>query len=240
MQNPYTILRVHRGGGNTNHREALNDRFYPTKSASVRGRCTNQSPSPRTTSFRQKRVDSARGKESIAISVQRKKSSSMSTLNIFVEPETQKKSLEALENESNWVTKLASPNLSKSLNFNASLLTSQISDTSKVIIETEKTENVQILNPYGNGFYPEMNETNIIEKSADSAIWYPAVLTSLLVGKRTKKYSDRYAPHTPDQNNSRHSIRTELRVARTIGIVVGCFTVCWLPFTVIYILQVNS
>ena len=106
-------------------------------------------------------------------------------------------------------------------------------------MQAEKTENVHILNSYGNGFYPEMEEPNIIEKSADSAIWYPAIITSLLVGKRTKKYSDRFTSHISDQNNTRHSLRTELRVARTIGIVVGCFTVCWLPFTVIYILQVE-
>jgi len=96
---------------------------------------------------------------------------------------------------------------------------------------------VHILNSYENGFCPEMKETNIIEKSADGAIWYPAMITSLIVGKRTKKYSGRFTSHIPDQNNTRHSLRTELRVARTIGIVVGCFTVCWLPFTVIYILQ---
>jgi hypothetical protein len=32
--------------------------------------------------------------------------------------------------------------------------------------------------------------------------------------------------------------RSEARVMRTTGLVVGCFTFCWLPFTIVYVLQV--
>ncbi|KAE9554887.1 hypothetical protein FO519_001915 [Halicephalobus sp. NKZ332] len=225
-QNPYTLLRVHRGGGGnpgqqSNREASLHDRFHHTKSASMRGRCLTRSPSLRTNSFRQKRTESTRGKDTLAISVQRKKSSSMTTLNIFAESESKETPLQVLDDEQNWIAKFPTSNL----------------NSSQIIIETEKMETVQILNSYGNGFYPEMKETNIIEKTAHSTIWYPAILTSLLVGRRSKKYSDRFTINHSDQNSNRHSLRTELRVARTIGIVVGCFTVCWLPFTVIYILQ---
>uniref|UniRef100_A0A8R1I4B6 G_PROTEIN_RECEP_F1_2 domain-containing protein n=2 Tax=Caenorhabditis japonica TaxID=281687 RepID=A0A8R1I4B6_CAEJA len=38
----------------------------------------------------------------------------------------------------------------------------------------------------------------------------------------------------------RRSLRTEMRVARTTGIVVAAFIVCWIPFTTIYVLQAYS
>ncbi|CAD5226314.1 unnamed protein product [Bursaphelenchus xylophilus] len=77
---------------------------------------------------------------------------------------------------------------------------------------------------------------SVIQKSVDN-VWYPAVITSLIAGKKpSKKQSERLLLYPMLQLN-RISLRTELRVARTIGVVVGCFTVCWLPFTIIYILQ---
>ena len=47
---------------------------------------------------------------------------------------------------------------------------------------------------------------------------------------------------SPTANTARNvsNLRTELRVARTIGIVVGCFVASWLPFSIIYLLQVSG
>uniref|UniRef100_A0A915DF95 G-protein coupled receptors family 1 profile domain-containing protein n=1 Tax=Ditylenchus dipsaci TaxID=166011 RepID=A0A915DF95_9BILA len=96
----------------------------------------------------------------------------------------------------------------------------------------------------------------LMEKTADQAVWYPAVVgASLLAGHTTqnrgqnqrkntvssycRKQSEKLLLYPVFQHtfNRSISIRTELKVARTIAIVVGCFTACWLPFTVIYVLQ---
>jgi hypothetical protein len=53
-----------------------------------------------------------------------------------------------------------------------------------------------------------------------------------------KKNSERLLIYPMLKELSKFNLRTELRVARTIGVVVGCFTICWLPFSIIYILQV--
>lgn len=90
-----------------------------------------------------------------------------------------------------------------------------------------------------------------IEKSAvDQSVWYPAVVTTLMAGnsdvngnsrKSTKQSNSLFlypVLHHHQQLTRSSVLRTELRVARTIGVVVGCFTACWLPFTIIYVLQV--
>lgn len=90
-----------------------------------------------------------------------------------------------------------------------------------------------------------------IEKSAmNQSVWFPAIVTTLIAGKNTNKNGINcksskqnnlffYPVFQQHQQFTRSSaLRTELRVARTIGIVVGCFIVCWLPFTIIYVLQV--
>ncbi|KAI6181074.1 G-PROTEIN-RECEP-F1-2 domain-containing protein [Aphelenchoides besseyi] len=77
----------------------------------------------------------------------------------------------------------------------------------------------------------------VMQKAVVDQVWYPAVLASMVAAKRgTKKTSERLLLY-PMLNFSRFNLRTELRVARTIGVVVGCFTLCWLPFTIIYVLQ---
>uniref|UniRef100_A0A914CCL1 G-protein coupled receptors family 1 profile domain-containing protein n=1 Tax=Acrobeloides nanus TaxID=290746 RepID=A0A914CCL1_9BILA len=83
---------------------------------------------------------------------------------------------------------------------------------------------------------PLKRTNSAIRKTVDASIWYPAIVTTLLAGKKTKKNAERLLLF-PLLQASRNNIRTELRVARTIGVVVGCFTICWLPFTIIYILQ---
>lgn len=87
------------------------------------------------------------------------------------------------------------------------------------------------------GFLPSRSGS-VIRKTADVGVWYPAVVTTLLPGKRSKKYSERLLLY-PVLQLSRITLRTEVRVARTIGIVCGAFTICWLPFTIIYLLQVS-
>ncbi|KAI6224682.1 hypothetical protein M3Y95_00778400 [Aphelenchoides besseyi] len=77
----------------------------------------------------------------------------------------------------------------------------------------------------------------VMQKGVVDQVWYPAVLASMVAAKRgTKKTSERLLLY-PMLNFGRFNLRTELRVARTIGVVVGCFTLCWLPFTIIYVLQ---
>ncbi|CAI2350702.1 unnamed protein product [Caenorhabditis sp. 36 PRJEB53466] len=46
--------------------------------------------------------------------------------------------------------------------------------------------------------------------------------------------------HITQKKVMRRSLRTEMRVARTTGIVVAAFIVCWIPFTTIYVLQAYS
>ncbi|KAI6223045.1 hypothetical protein M3Y99_01468600 [Aphelenchoides fujianensis] len=77
----------------------------------------------------------------------------------------------------------------------------------------------------------------VLQKSVVDQVWYPAVLASMVAARRgTKKTSERLLLY-PMLNFGRFNLRTELRVARTIGVVVGVFTICWFPFTIIYLLQ---
>lgn len=83
------------------------------------------------------------------------------------------------------------------------------------------------------------------QKTVADNVWYPALLTSILAAptRRStgfgKKHSERLLVYPMLHQLSRINLRTELRVARTIGIVVFVFIACWLPFTVIYVLQVR-
>ncbi|KAI6175309.1 hypothetical protein M3Y97_00674800 [Aphelenchoides bicaudatus] len=81
------------------------------------------------------------------------------------------------------------------------------------------------------------------QKTVVDNVWYPALLTSILATSSRqstpfgKKSGERLLVYPMIHQLSRFNLRTELRVARTIGVVVGCFSICWLPFTIIYVLQ---
>uniref|UniRef100_A0A1I8A5K1 G_PROTEIN_RECEP_F1_2 domain-containing protein n=1 Tax=Steinernema glaseri TaxID=37863 RepID=A0A1I8A5K1_9BILA len=77
---------------------------------------------------------------------------------------------------------------------------------------------------------------SLIGEPAQKTVWYPAMIMAFIGAKKDTPQSERSLLH-PMLNFNRASLRTELRVARTIAVVVGCFTICWLPFTIIYILQ---
>ncbi|TMS39933.1 hypothetical protein L596_006381 [Steinernema carpocapsae] len=89
---------------------------------------------------------------------------------------------------------------------------------------------------------PRMSGSNgrcnsLMGEPAQNTVWYPAMILAFIAGgKPDAPASERSLLH-PMLNFNRISLRTELRVARTIAVVVGCFTICWLPFTIIYILQ---
>lgn len=86
----------------------------------------------------------------------------------------------------------------------------------------------------------------LMQKNVADNVWYPALLTSILAAPSRrgtafgKKHSERFLVYPMLNQLSRFNLRTELRVARTIGVVVGCFTICWLPFSIIYVLQVRN
>uniref|UniRef100_A0A914MI70 G-protein coupled receptors family 1 profile domain-containing protein n=1 Tax=Meloidogyne incognita TaxID=6306 RepID=A0A914MI70_MELIC len=89
---------------------------------------------------------------------------------------------------------------------------------------------------------PAVRQPSIIERTADRSVWFPAVVTSLFAGssKRSATICRRQSEKLllyPTLQFAKTSLRTELRVARTIAVVVGCFTCCWLPFTIIYVVQ---
>ena len=42
------------------------------------------------------------------------------------------------------------------------------------------------------------------------------------------------------QRSARDPANHEARIARTILIVVGCFVFCWVPFTIVYMLQIGD
>uniref|UniRef100_A0A915LRX7 G-protein coupled receptors family 1 profile domain-containing protein n=1 Tax=Meloidogyne javanica TaxID=6303 RepID=A0A915LRX7_MELJA len=89
---------------------------------------------------------------------------------------------------------------------------------------------------------PAVRQPSIIERTADRSVWFPAVVTSLFAGssKRSATICRRQSEKLllyPTLQFAKTSLRTELRVARTIAVVVGCFTCCWLPFTIIYAFQ---
>ncbi|KAL3097099.1 hypothetical protein niasHS_002815 [Heterodera schachtii] len=91
-------------------------------------------------------------------------------------------------------------------------------------------------------------QRSAIERTVDRAVWFPAVITSLFAGGGgggtkhstttaiNRRQSERLLLY-PTIQFAKNSLRTEMRVARTIAVVVGCFTCCWLPFTIIYVLQ---
>uniref|UniRef100_A0A914GQQ5 G-protein coupled receptors family 1 profile domain-containing protein n=1 Tax=Globodera rostochiensis TaxID=31243 RepID=A0A914GQQ5_GLORO len=87
-------------------------------------------------------------------------------------------------------------------------------------------------------------QRSVTERAVDRAVWFPAVVTSLFAGAGVKqsttiyrRQSERLLLYPTIHQFAKNSLRTEMRVARTIAVVVGCFTCCWLPFTIIYVLQ---
>ncbi|KAK0399010.1 hypothetical protein QR680_002862 [Steinernema hermaphroditum] len=90
-----------------------------------------------------------------------------------------------------------------------------------------------------NSLEPERNHAranSLMGEPAQNTVWYPAMIMAFIGAKPDAPQSERSLLH-PMLAFNRISLRTELRVARTIAVVVGCFTICWLPFTIIYILQ---
>lgn len=62
-----------------------------------------------------------------------------------------------------------------------------LDSTTQLIVENEKIETVQLINNYDSNLYDYQLNTNNIRKTTQDTIWYPALLTSFLVGKRTKR-----------------------------------------------------
>uniref|UniRef100_A0AC34F347 G-protein coupled receptors family 1 profile domain-containing protein n=1 Tax=Panagrolaimus sp. ES5 TaxID=591445 RepID=A0AC34F347_9BILA len=196
-----TCLRIHRGGGSggAGNRNKNNNK-NSSRSSSMRSRNNKnvRYPSLRghSNSFRHYYNDSGSTKEQMYVTMHRKRSSSISTL-------TNLPKIETLNNEikDGWIP--------------ATEITQ--TDITPVIVKTKKFEPIELRS---NKYF---SQHGIIEKSARSAIWYPAILAAFVAEKKPRKYSQRMIFYPPI-NKSRQSLRTELRVARTIAIVVACFS----------------
>ncbi|CDH92956.1 G-protein coupled receptors family 1 profile domain-containing protein [Caenorhabditis elegans] len=81
----------------------------------------------------------------------------------------------------------------------------------------------------------------VVEKHhKSSAVDAPAIrsfLTHTVVFGVLEAKKTNIINHITQKKCMRRSLRTEIRVARTTGIVVAAFIVCWIPFTTIYVLQ---
>lgn len=76
---------------------------------------------------------------------------------------------------------------------------------------------------------------NSVDAPAIRSFLTHTVVFGVLEAKKTNIIN-----HITQKKCMRRSLRTELRVARTTGIVVAAFIVCWIPFTTIYVLQAYS
>ncbi|KAI1704864.1 7 transmembrane receptor (rhodopsin family) domain-containing protein [Ditylenchus destructor] len=83
-----------------------------------------------------------------------------------------------------------------------------------------------------NGHVPLAQSNSILDKTVNNV--RKNTITSYI-----RKQSERLPlyPVFPHSFQRSISMRTELKVARTIGIVVAAFCICWLPFCIIYVLQ---
>lgn len=114
----------------------------------------------------------------------------------------------------------------------------------QVVVDVDRKSSIATINSTSTPTTSYPYNPIVSKRAVASNIWYPALLTSILTGptRRStifgKKHSERLLVYPMLNQLSRFNLRTELRVARTIGVVVGCFTICWMPFTIIYILQV--
>uniref|UniRef100_A0AC34QK90 G-protein coupled receptors family 1 profile domain-containing protein n=1 Tax=Panagrolaimus sp. JU765 TaxID=591449 RepID=A0AC34QK90_9BILA len=213
-QLPNTILRVHRGGrNNSNSGQTIKNSNDTPPLTKHKTKNINRSPSLYI-HHRKKEIEI-----DFEVGIQRKKSVSTPTLDLLANIENQKReSLQTIKKH-NCVVKQATINLS------------QTSDEFHTIEEPPRLDSkIQ----FGNEFCGKF-QSHMIQKTVQQTIWYPMVLTIFLAGKSSKPCNEQQT--TPANQSNRFLLRTELRVARTIGIVVGCFTICWLPFTVIYLLQ---
>ncbi|KAF1757860.1 hypothetical protein GCK72_014317 [Caenorhabditis remanei] len=76
---------------------------------------------------------------------------------------------------------------------------------------------------------------NSVDTPAIRSFLTHTVVFGVLEAKKTNIIN-----HITQKKCMRRSLRTEMRVARTTGIVVAAFIVCWIPFTTIYVLQAYS
>ncbi|EFP04746.1 hypothetical protein CRE_30026 [Caenorhabditis remanei] len=91
---------------------------------------------------------------------------------------------------------------------------------------------------------------NSVDTPAIRSFLTHTVVFGVLEAKKTNiinhitQWWRRSTVRSPNRNSRkkcmRRSLRTEMRVARTTGIVVAAFIVCWIPFTTIYVLQAYS
>ncbi|VDL74944.1 unnamed protein product [Nippostrongylus brasiliensis] len=93
-----------------------------------------------------------------------------------------------------------------------------------------------------NGVDALHNGTHAIGSPTLKTFFSHVMVVSLISTNKKKRNNilshlggDRIRPRS-----TRHSLRTELRVARTTAVVVGVFVICWIPFSTIYVLQAYS
>uniref|UniRef100_A0A7E4VTU5 G_PROTEIN_RECEP_F1_2 domain-containing protein n=1 Tax=Panagrellus redivivus TaxID=6233 RepID=A0A7E4VTU5_PANRE len=224
-------LRVHRGGGANS--SIFIQRSRDSNTASVRRNRPYLSTATRSysSSFRSKNDDvmCVQPASPLSVKLERKKSSSMSTLNKLPEElsmslikQDASSTLPTESEESSWVTSVQS-------NKGNNMIQGKTEKLNTVVMHTGAK------NADGKEYFTDLQKDNLMSKTTSSTVWYPAIIASMMAGKRARKCSEQLLFMPVCVN--RQSMRTEVRVARTIGIVVGCFTICWLPFTVIYILQ---
>uniref|UniRef100_A0A0K0F0C9 GH10322p (inferred by orthology to a D. melanogaster protein) n=1 Tax=Strongyloides venezuelensis TaxID=75913 RepID=A0A0K0F0C9_STRVS len=144
--------------------------------------------------------------------------------------------------------KISTRSLGPSANFIITTEDKEMENTnlecSQSIHELEKDEEDFRVSSSENDYKKE-SKASTTTSSDNIALWHAATVpiilykgpsqlkTQLSMAKKTL-FSSRISSNSSNKNLSKQQ-STEYRVARTIVIVVGCFAICWIPFTIVYL-----